>query len=290
MVIKDLLKLGLDLLENNEYTRPINESRKILSFLMDVDESYLHAYPEKEVDENIEKEYIRILKLRNKALPLQYILKSAYFYGREYYVDNNVLIPRPDTEVLVEKTIDLAKKTGARNILEIGVGSGAITCSLAIELPNVEFVGVDISKDALKIANRNKGNYGLKNLEFLESDLFSNIEGKYDIIISNPPYIPKIEMETLQAEVTMEPKLALYGGIDGLDFYREISKMARSYLNDQGIIIYEIGYNQYEKVKEILSSLDYKDISYEYDLNGFKRVIYAEMEGWNVRESKCIWR
>ena len=171
-----------------------------------------------------------------------------------FYVDENVLIPRPDTEILVEEAISICKKNNYTKILDLCTGSGAIAVSLAKYLENVDITAVDISNNALKIAKRNaRSNNVEEKITFIESDLFDNLSNnKYDIIVSNPPYIKKEEINYLDKEVKREPRLALDGGMDGLDFYRKIAQNAFKYLNNKGTLCLEIGFNQKEKVINLL--------------------------------------
>ena len=189
---------------------------------------------------------------------------------------------RSDTEVLVEYIIEYVKrKYGDRiiNILDLGIGSGAISLSLAYYCKNAYIYGVDISPIAIKVANINKKRLNLSNANFYEGDLFDalnglDLEGKFNIIASNPPYISSEEINNLDITVkNFEPRLALDGGLDGLDFYRRITTRSKEYLQDGGLLIYEIGYDQGEKVKEIITIEGFRDVSILKDLQGHDRVV-----------------
>ena len=171
-----------------------------------------------------------------------------------FIVTKDVLIPQPDTEILVEEVINIAKKIENPTILDLCTGSGAIAISLAKNIANSKITATDISKKALEIAKQNaKYNGVLNTIDFIESNLFSKVKNeKFDIIVSNPPYIPTEEIPSLPKDVQQEPKIALDGGKDGLDFYRKIYKNGFEYLNRQGFLCVEIGYNQREKVKKII--------------------------------------
>lgn len=276
MVIREALEYGSKNLENNLYTNPLNESRQILSFLLEKDISFLYIYPDFQLNKEVEEKFVKIINKRRENYPLEYILNSADFYKRDFYVDERCLIPRWDTENLIEAVKEKSKNISNPKILEIGPGSGAISITLALELKNAFITGADISKDALKVCNINLNKYQIDNVEFIYSNLFENIKDKYDIIISNPPYIKSEEMNSLQEEVKKEPVLALDGGEDGLDFYKTISEESRDYLKKDGFLIFEIGHDQYDKVKEILINNKYIDINYKKDIQGFKRVIFGK--------------
>ena len=173
-----------------------------------------------------------------------------------FFVDENVLIPRPDTEILVEEVIKIAKKTKAKKILDLCTGSGAIAVSLAKYLGDVEITAIDISSKSLQIAIKNaKSNQVEDKITFIESDLFSNItDDKYDIIVSNPPYIRKDVINTLTKEVQKEPKIALDGGEDGLEFYRKIVCESDKYLKFRGYLCLEIGFDQKNDVINIINN------------------------------------
>lgn len=276
MVIREALEYGSKNLENNLYTNPLNESRQILSFLLEKDISFLYIYPDFQLNKEVEEKFVKIINKRRENYPLEYILNSADFYKRDFYVDERCLIPRWDTENLIEAVKEKSKNISNPKILEIGPGSGAISITLALELKNAFITGADISKDALKVCNINLNKYQIDDVEFIYSNLFENIKDKYDIIISNPPYIKSEDMNFLQEEVKKEPVLALDGGVDGLDFYKTISEESRDYLKKDGFLIFEIGHDQYDKVKEILINNKYIDINYKKDIQGFKRVIFGK--------------
>ena len=208
--------------------------------------------------------------------PLQYILGETEFMGLTFHVEPGVLIPRADTEILVEKALAWMKP-GAR-VLDIGTGSGAIAVSLAKLGRQAQVTAVDVSDRALEIARRNAERNGAA-VEFVKSDCFSALKGrKYDMIVSNPPYISEDEMRGLMPEVTREPELALFGGADGLDFYRRISREAPEYLNEGGFLLFEIGWLQ----KDAVSALVKAHIGEPFALRDYGqnwRVVGAKKEG-----------
>ncbi len=278
MVIKELLEYGVEELSKNQYTVPLNESRRILSFLLDKTYSQISVAEEDVVDEEVQTKFKNIINRRKKGEPLQYIINSANFYGYDYYVDERVLIPRFDTENLAYEVIRIS--TGLNNpaILEIGPGSGAISATIAMENPESSVTGADISNEALAVCEINKEKYKISNLQFINSDVFENIGGKYDIIFSNPPYIKTEDMNNLQIEVKQEPTLALDGGKDGLYFYRKIVAESREYLKPNGYLLFEIGYDQGQDVKNLLLDHGFNKIEIIKDLQGHDRVVKAIME------------
>lgn len=278
MVIKELLEYGIENLKNNLYTVPLNESRRILSFLLDRDVSTIAISENENVDDEIVEKFKKIIDRRKLGEPLQYIINEANFYGYDFYVDEGCLIPRFDTENLVQKVIEIGNTFERPDILEIGAGSGAIASTIAMELPKSRVTGVDISYAALRVCNINKDKYKIENLQFIKSDLFSEVKSCFDIIVSNPPYIKQNDMETLQKEVQYEPKLALDGGVDGLDFYRIISKKSVEHLKIGGYLVFEIGYDQGLEVKELLLSHGFNKIDIIKDIQGHDRVVVAVME------------
>lgn len=222
--------------------------------------------------------------------PIQYVMGSTEFCGLDIQVDERVLIPRPETELLVETAAELAalsvSKTGALDILDLCTGSGNIAIALMAakcapltkNLSNCRIIASDISPEALEVAGRNairNGIYG--GIEFVRSDLFNDIKGKFDMIVSNPPYISKHEFPTLQEEVLREPRIALDGGADGLDFYRRIAAGLPEYLKRGGYVVMEIGYAQRAAVTDIIGkSGAFKVSGVKKDFNGIDRVIIAE--------------
>ncbi len=282
MVINNLLKLGLEKLQDMEFSNPQLEVRLILSKLMNVDKSYVYAFGDKEVSEDIANEFIKLIEKRATGYPLQYMLGHTEFMGLDFYVEEGVLIPRPDTEILVEYVLNHIKTKNDEKeirVLDLGIGSGAISLSIANYAPNTYVYGVDIDDTPIKVSNINRERLGLKNVEFLKGDLFQPLEDSYfknsfQIIASNPPYIPKKVILGLQTEVRdFEPRLALDGGEDGLDFYRLITSRAKEFLVDKGLLIYEIGHDQGFALKDILSDHGFKDIEILKDLQGLDRVV-----------------
>ena len=208
---------------------------------------------------------------RCQHIPLQHILGKAYFYGLEFTVNENVLIPRPETELLVEHA--LKHLQAGMSVLDLCTGSGCIAVTLTDLCPGINTDASDISPDALEIAKANALRHHTA-VTFIQSDLFEQIHNRYDLIVSNPPYISLAEMETLMPEVKEhDPHLALYGGTDGLDFYRKIVTDAPEHLKANGLLMMEIGAGQAAAVSKLLNENDYTDIQIIKDLNGLDRIV-----------------
>lgn len=213
--------------------------------------------------------------------PLQYIINKAFFNGLTFKVEEGVFIPRPETEVLVETTLNILKDKVLSNpcILDLGTGSGNIAISLTKELSSCKMIATDISPISLKVAEKNAKEYDLVDrIKFLKGNLFeplSDFEGGLDVIVSNPPYVTCCELNELQAEVKREPLLALSGGEDGLYFYREIISKASSFLKRSGFLVMELAGGRWQKTQNILSDIDYKNIKVIKDYSGIERVLVA---------------
>ena len=279
MEINQLLKTGVDIIKNREYGNPVLEATMALEYLLNVDRIYIYTHGKDSVNKDIQDKFLEIMKLRATGYPIQYILKGKEFMGLNFYIEEGVLIPRPDTEILVEyilNYIDINYGNREIKLLDLGFGSGAIGLSIAYYKRQVQVFGVDNSKIAMKVANINKDKFNLENVKLYNGDLFSNIEDgeKFHIIASNPPYISTGEIQNLQIEVRdFEPVEALDGGKDGLDFYRKIISNAKSYLEKNGLLIFEIGFEQGQMVKEIFLKEGFKNIEILKDLQGLDRVV-----------------
>lgn len=211
-------------------------------------------------------------------MPIQQILGFAYFMGDKFKVSKDTLIPRDETEILARKAIDVINKNNLKSALDIGTGTGILACTIA-KYTLSKSTALDVSDNALKIAEENIKNLDLsKKVKTLKSNLFEKVSEKYDLIVSNPPYIPLSEKATIQKEVTFDPDLALYTKDEkGLEFYEKISKNAKNYLNKNGYLLFEMGLGQSEDIKQTLEQEGYKNIQIEKDLAGIDRVIIAQI-------------
>ena len=254
MTIKDALNKGTIMLKGEDLDSPRVKARLLLQDTLNKPRQYLLVHETEQLTKNqINQYFLNIEKVKN-GTPIEHITHIKEFMKLNFFVNENVLIPRQDTEILVEETIGIAKKINAKNILDLCTGSGAIAVSLAKYLNNVQITATDISKEALRVAKKNAiSNEVEERITFIESDLFENIANtKFDIIISNPPYIKKDIIKSLSKDVQKEPHLALDGGDDGLDFYKKIASKAYEYIKLGGYLCLEIGYDQKESVTKII--------------------------------------
>lgn len=212
--------------------------------------------------------------------PIQYIIGQADFMGEKFIVNPSVLIPRDETEILVRKTIEIIKENNFKTVLDIGTGSGCIACMVA-KHTNATVIGADISFEAIETAFKNMEKFGLYNRAlFRKSDLFSKIrqDEKFDLIVSNPPYIPPSQKNTIQKEVTFEPETALYTRDEkGLEFYEKIITQAPDYLNENGYLLFELGINESLEVAQFMKKQGFKDIQIIKDLANIDRVIFGRI-------------
>lgn len=272
VLVKDLINKSLSILEDADITdREVDVWLLVEHFLRVTKEDYLKNPDITVVDT---KAFDDAVAMRADHIPLQHITGVQNFCGFDFKVDERALVPRFDTEVLVEKVSDYVKDNEMR-ILDMCTGTGCIAIALDKMCENAKIVASDISEEALALATENNEKLGT-NVEFVKSDLFDEIGGLFDVIVSNPPYIKTDEIEELMEEVKVhDPRLALDGDVDGLKFYRIISASAISYLKIGGRILYEIGYDQASDVKTILEGFGYTDIEVIKDLSGNDRVITA---------------
>jgi release factor glutamine methyltransferase len=277
---RQVLEEGIEILKANNIDNPILDAQIILGNILNIDKLHILIYPEKTVSEENRLDFLNQIKLRADGMPTQYIVGRQEFMNMEFEVNKDVLIPRPDTEILIEEIINRLDNDKEYNILDIGTGSGCISISLAKYLKKALVYTVDISEDATRVAVRNaKKNNVFDKIKFFNGNIFEPFKDEsfqFDIIVSNPPYIPTKVIPTLSTNVKdYEPTLALDGGEDGLNFYREIIKNANKVLKHRGKIFFEIGYDQALSVKGLLEEGDYVDICEVKDLAGLDRVIKA---------------
>ena len=278
MTIKDIIIEYSQKLEHISDTPRLDVEILLEKALGDVDSLYIRLNLNKEVTEDEFNIFNNLIEDRLNGRPIAYIVGNREFMGLDFYVQEGVLIPRPDTEALVEEIIELCKDKKDLSLLDIGTGSGAITVSLAKYLNNADVKSFDISEIALEIGKKNAINNNVEDkIEFIKSDLFSAIKDtdiQFDVIVSNPPYIPKKDIETLHTQVKdYEPYNALEGGEDGLDFYRQITEESVKYLKQDGILAYEVGHDQAQDVAEIMKNNGYTKIYTKKDLQGIDRVV-----------------
>ena len=282
--LKLLLDKSVQYLEKNDIQEGKLIAEIVFSHVLNIDRMMLFTkYRDDVEDEEIEKIRYFIQKIGREKFPVQYLLNEQEFYGRKFYVDKGVLIPRQDTEILVEKMIDTLKDKVLKNeihpkILDIGVGSGIIGITAALEIKDSYVLGVDISEKALETAEKNKELLKVPNIKFLKSNLFENVEFKqFDMIVSNTPYISLNEPGIMSDDTLLhEPSEALFAENDGLYFYYEICQKASDYLADFGYLLFEIGYKQGKNVAKIMASSGFKNIEVVKDLAGLDRVVIGQ--------------
>ena len=280
MTIKEILNKGMIMLKSNKVESPKLKARLLLQYVLKKPRQYLIVYDKEEITKKEQWEYFVNIEKISQGVPLQHITHSQEFMKMDFYVNEDVLIPRPDTEILVEEVIKIAKKIQRPKILDLCTGSGAIAISLAKNLPKAEVYGIDISEKALEVAKKNAKKLEAK-VEFIKSNLFEEMKKmKFDIIVSNPPYIKNEDIKYLSNEVQREPSLALEGGTDGLDFYRNITKASIDYLKLGSYLCFEIGYDQKVDVIEIIERENrFVDTYSKKDLYGNDRIVVTRVGG-----------
>lgn len=247
----------------------------LLEMVAKIDRSFYFTHTNEDVDPEVLTEYERVVEKRAEHVPLQYITGEQEFMGMTFKVNSNVLIPRQDTETLVEETLKVIEPQ--MEVLDLCTGSGCILLSILKNAPAVKGTGSDVSKQALLVA---KENAKLHNLEadWVRGNLFDNIIGQFDVIVSNPPYIAQTKIPSLMPEVAQfEPIQALDGGPDGLDFYRKITQEAPKHLKENGYLFFEIGFDQGAAVKQLMTDAGFKDVAVIKDLAGNDRVVKGQI-------------
>lgn len=252
------------------------EPRFMISGVLNISLSALFQYMTKEISEGEHRVLSEMLARRQGGEPLQYIENTAYFIGLSFYVDKRVLIPRQDTETLAEKAIEIVGKRHNAKVFDLCTGSGCLAVSIKKYCPNADVTASDISKGALEVAETNAKKNACS-VRFCMGDGFSPVNGEtFDLIVCNPPYLTREDMENLQEEVKREPALALLGGDDGLDMYRRFAQDTPKHLKSGGYALFEVGADQAEDVlKILLNCADYAESGYITDLNGIKRVVWV---------------
>lgn len=285
MTLSAALSCGKKLLHEAGIESFLIDAQALLMYVLSFSRSKLFAESELVLHEKDVEHYFKLIKLRSQNMPVAYIINSCEFMSLAFYVDENVLIPRNDTEVLVEAAIGIIKKNNYFFGAEIGVGSGCISVSLVKYCERLKMIGFDISQKAIDVALRNAQINAVENkISFYRSDLFDKFPeqacGKLDFIISNPPYICTDIIPTLDNNVKdFEPHSALDGGADGLDFYRKIAADSKKYLICGGHLLFEIGYNQANSVGGIMAENGLENIMVLQDLSGLDRVVYGSKRG-----------
>jgi release factor glutamine methyltransferase len=267
---RELLQTAREVLKQQGIADADVDAWYLLAHVFEINRADFLLHGDKAAPEEKQKLFFELLEQRAAHIPLQHLIGTQEFMGLEFTVSENVLIPRQDTETLVEEILKVCE---GKKILDLCTGSGCIIISLA-KLGKVrKAVGTDLSEKALQIATINVNKHMVE-VELLHSDLLQRVEGEFDIIVSNPPYIPTKDIESLMPEVRdHEPRMALDGSADGLLFYRKIAAGAKEHLTANGLIFFEIGYNQGEEVKQILEKEGFADVKVKKDLSGQDRIV-----------------
>lgn len=274
MTVEELVTKGVEELESASVPEAQLNAMYLLEYTMHVRRMEYFLNKQRIVTKEEEEVYFSAIAMRKSRIPLQHITGEQEFMGYTFLVNEHVLIPRQDTEILVEEVIKFAK---GKRILDMCTGSGCIILSLEQLCEPKYAMGVDISLDALAVASENGNRLGSK-VHWLQSDLFSKVTEKFDVIVSNPPYIERKEIPKLMEEVRChEPNLALDGGEDGLDFYRRIILESGEYFEHQGHLCFEIGYNQGEAVSLLMRKAGFRDCRIIKDLAGLDRVVIGRL-------------
>ena len=277
--IADIIKTGEDLLAEAGISDARRDAFALVCLAIGRDRSFIYSHPDYQPTSEETAGIEQNIRRRANREPLQYIRGSQEFYGFEFEVTPDVLIPRPETEMIVERAIQILKGSNDPRFLDLGTGSGCIPISILGNVPNARGVAVDISPDALAVAARNAERHGVaERLELVESNLFEKLPPtKYDLIVSNPPYVPEQDLDHLQAEVRdHEPHVALSDGRDGVSIIERILKDSRHYLDPGGVLIIEIGFGQSERVLEVAVGSGWVSAEIEADLRGIPRMLAAK--------------
>ena len=273
---KGLLDFGKEKLRQSGVEEAELDARYILEKVSGLSRAEYFLHSDDKIDNDKTEEFLRLIERRSERIPLSYVIGTRDFMGFTFKVNENVLIPEQETELLVEEVIKYCK---GKTVLDMCTGSGCIAISVSLLGEPSEVTASDISYKALEVAKENAEFLNASTVKFIKGDLFENITGSFDIIVSNPPYIETRVIEELEPEVRdYIPRLALDGDEDGLKFYKNITKKAIKYLNKNARIFYEIGYNQSEAVTDILLKNGFEEIKIIKDYSGLDRIVTAKFE------------
>jgi release factor glutamine methyltransferase len=277
MKIGDGLIDAASRLNSSGVTEPRREASSLLALALQKPKAFLIAHPEYKLTDEEQRTYESVVARREKREPFQYITGRQEFWGLEFEVAPGVLIPRPETELLVEAAVEHLKGYDALTFAEAGIGSGCISVSILRTLPNVSAIATDISQAAIDIAEKNAARHGVADrLEIRKTDLLEGLVGPFELIVSNPPYIPDGDIDSLQPEVRdFEPRGALAGGSDGLDIIRRLVRDSGHILNVRGVLMMEIGAGQATAVASLFDSREWGSPEFRYDLQAIPRVVIA---------------
>ena len=274
--VSELLKHSDQLQSTSD--SPQLDCELLLCYLLDVDRTWLRTWPEKEVSKSLEAKFCALLEKRVQGQPIAYLVGSRGFWSMDLQVSTDTLIPRPETELLVELALGLKLPKNSHG-LDLGTGTGAVALALATERPDMNFTAVDSQVGAVSLANKNCQNLGLSNVAIFQSDWFDSvqlIDNQFDLIISNPPYISANDPHLQQGDVRYEPNTALVSGIDGLDDLQKIIAKSPAYLKSDGWLLLEHGFDQGAAVVRLMSRAGFKKVVTHKDYNQIDRVTLGQ--------------
>ncbi len=248
------------------------EAEVLLAHCLESSRASLYAHPELSVSEDVETYFFTLLEKRQQNYPLAYLLGSKEFWSMDFDLDSNTLIPRPETEIVVEQALEFIPDRQSCRILDLGTGSGAIALAVASERPSSQVLAVDVSEAALQVAIENSTRLKIRNVDFQHSNWFSEIKlSQFDLIVSNPPYVESADQGLQDGEISFEPRLALDGGEDGLNAFSVIIPQARDFLKNDGMLLVEHGYKQATALQDLLAQNNYSQIRTLQDYAGLQR-------------------
>ena len=277
---QELINLSTEYLSKYNCSTPRLDAEVLLAHVLDTDRLHLYMNLDYPLEEMELKMYRRLIGQRGRRIPVAYLIGYKEFYAQEFIITQDVLVPRPETEILVEQAVKTAKNFQAPRILDLGTGSGIIAISIAVSAPLSWVLAVDISEAALETAAKNADRLAIiDQLSFLKSDMFSDIPSqKFDIICSNPPYIPTRELDNLDKEIQFEPRMALDGGEDGFKYHKILINNSPDYLTSGGLLIIEIGFDQADQVIDLGKERGFLHDKTVQDYSGKDRVVVMQ---WN---------
>ncbi len=274
-IVRDLLAKAVKSMAGIESARL--DAEILLASSMNIDRTSLYAYPEREVPDQAVTHFDFLLSRRNQHYPVAYLIGSKEFWSLKFKVDRNTLIPRPETECLVETALEFIPENQTYKILDLGTGSGAIALAIARERPETNVLAIDLSEEVLQISRDNAREHDIANVEFLRSDWFSELQNKqFNMIVCNPPYVESSDSGFTSGEIRHEPRLALDGGQHGMQVITYLIPAARKFLKPKGQLILEHGKQQAKDIRDLFTASRYQEIYTRQDYAGLDRLSFAQ--------------